>query len=68
MSSSQKPKARHADRVHEAVLVCEGGVPYVPSAACDPFESLAELMEVIEALCPHWPLRAGSLHQASFRL
>jgi hypothetical protein len=48
--------------------VREGGLPYVPSDARDPFESWAELMEVVEALCVRWPARARSLHTASFRL
>lgn len=68
MNSSHKPKARPAERASEAVLVREGGVPYAPSPERDPFESLAALMDVVEALCPRWPPRPRSPHEASFRL
>ena len=60
--------SRPAERESEVLLVRKGGLPYAPSGARDPFESLAELMEVVETLCPRWPARPRSLHEASFRL
>lgn len=51
MNSSQKP-ARSTERDPDALLVRDGGLPYAPSGECDPFEAWAELMEVVEALCP----------------
>ena len=56
MSSSPSP-----DRVvaspREPLLVREGGVAYRPEPDADPFAALADLMEVVEALCPQWPPR-----------
>jgi hypothetical protein len=53
MGSSQKSLADEA----RFPLVREGGVPYRPSSDRDPFEAWVELMEAVEALCPHWPQR-----------
>lgn len=68
MNSSQTPPARPAERRSDALLVGEGGVPYAPSGARDPFESWAELMEVVEALCERWPQRRHSMQSGLFRL
>jgi hypothetical protein len=41
-----------------AVLVCEAGVPFRPSLAhVDPFTEWLSLMEVVQMLCPAWPVR-----------
>ncbi len=68
MNSSQKPMARPVEHESHVLLVREGGVAYESSDTRDPFESLLALMEVVEALCPRWPPRTGSLHVATFRL
>ncbi len=34
----------------------------------DPYEMLDDLMVVVEALCPVWPSRNGSMSDAEFRL
>lgn len=49
MSSSNKPE--------DFPIVAEGGVPFIASQGRDPFEALDDLMVVVEALCPVWPLR-----------
>jgi hypothetical protein len=38
-------------------FVGEGGAPYTTDTTRDPFAALDDLMTVIEALCPTWPLR-----------
>jgi hypothetical protein len=44
-----------------AVLAREAGVPFRPSrdhdSASDPFAEWLSLMEVVEMLCPEWPVR-----------
>jgi hypothetical protein len=35
----------------------DGFVDLPPATARDPYEVLAELMEVVEELCPQWPPR-----------
>lgn len=65
MISSQKPAG--ADHVPEPVLVGEGGVPYAPGHE-DPFVALFELMEVVEALCPEWPVREPDTRPGTFLL
>jgi len=40
-------------------FAADGGIAHVPAATNrDPFETLDDLMTVIEALCPVWPNRA----------
>jgi hypothetical protein len=41
----------------QPLFVAEGGVEYRVSDAVDPFDAWAQLMEVVEALCPQWPER-----------
>jgi hypothetical protein len=43
------------DKTPEPLLVGEGGVQHRPSIEGDSLNSLFELMEVVEALCPVWP-------------
>lgn len=41
-----------------AVLVREAGVPYQPPLAnADPIAEWISLMEVVQMLCPVWPVR-----------
>jgi hypothetical protein len=40
------------------VLARDAGVPYQPPlASADPFVEWVSLMEVVQVLCPNWPLR-----------
>jgi hypothetical protein len=66
--TSQKSASQPAEREPDALIVRDGGLPYAPSGVRDPFEAWAELMEVVEALCPRWPARPRSANKASFRL
>ncbi|MFO1402064.1 MAG: hypothetical protein U1F06_01455 [Steroidobacteraceae bacterium] len=46
-----------------------GDVPtQPPSRPADPFQSLDELMVVLEALCPRWPARPATTDTADMRL
>ena len=67
MSSSRNPD-RDDVPAREPVLVREGGVAYAAEPVADPFVALAELMEVVEALCPEWPRRHSSLATGRFLL
>ena len=44
-----------------AVLACEAGLPYRPpignDSGVDPFAEWLGLMEVVQMLCPVWPVR-----------
>jgi hypothetical protein len=44
-------------RAPEAPLAAGGGLPPTNSGTRDPYEELDDLMVVVEALCPTWPLR-----------
>ena len=46
-----------SDNAGPHLIVAEGGVPYKANTDRDPFEALMDLMIVVEALCPTWPLR-----------
>lgn len=65
MSSSNKP----ADSgVHEPPAPLIGSaVRRYPAAHADPFADFAELMELVEALCPEWPAR-GPTRGGDFRI
>ena len=56
----------------DAVLAREAGVPFVlPSVAqsgIDPFTEWLSLMEVVEMLCPAWPVRDKPLVGNLWRL
>ncbi len=38
-------------------LAAEGGVTVAPAGKGDPYETLDDMMVVVEALCPKWPPR-----------
>ena len=67
MSSSCSPDGDEM-LLREPVLVREGGVAYAAEPVGDPFVALAELMEVVEALCPEWPRRHSTLAKGQFLL
>ena len=48
--------SQRLDPVPEPLLVREAGVAYAPLPRPDPFVAWIELMEVVEALCPRWPV------------
>ena len=50
------------------LLVNDVGVPASPPETRDPFAALDDLMAVIDALCPQWPLRNTVAGPGSFRL
>jgi hypothetical protein len=56
----------------EAVLAREAGVPFAPephsTAPTDPFVEWLSLMEVVEMLCPVWPVREHPMRGAHWRL
>lgn len=64
MNSSPKSTGPEA----KPLLVAEGGVGYVPPPQPDPIAAWVELMEVVEALCPRWPVRERKLEAVRFRL
>lgn len=66
MNSSQTPNG--SDRNSGPVLVREAGAPYAPERREDPFLALFELMEVVEALCPEWPVRKPDAKPGIFLL
>ncbi len=43
-------------------------MPYAPGPHEDPFVALFELMEVVEALCPRWPVREPDTRPGGFLL
>jgi hypothetical protein len=52
-----------------AVLVREAGVPFQPPLGKDdPFVEWLGLMEVVQMLCPTWPVRDGPLLGKEWRL
>jgi hypothetical protein len=56
----------------EAVLAREAGVPFAPvpdsTTPTDPFVEWLSLMEVVEMLCPVWPVREHPMRGAHWRL
>ena len=66
--SNVRVMAAGADQGPGPVLVREGGAPYAPGPREDPFEALFELMEVVEALCPEWPVRKPDTRPGNFLL
>lgn len=65
MSSSfdtaNQPDTARQVAVSDAVLANEAGVPFKPAAdndaEIDPIAQWLSLMEVIQMLCPAWPVR-----------
>jgi hypothetical protein len=51
----------------QAILAASAGVPYAWNGAGSPIDAWADLMEAVEALCPHWPERAAAVG-GSYRL
>jgi hypothetical protein len=55
-----------------AVLAAEAGVPFTPSppheSGKDPFKEWLDLMEVVQMLCPTWPVRDQPMRGEHWRL
>ena len=73
-SGSTKPQAETAlNRADaSAVLVCEAGVPFQPplgnASGIDPIAEWLSLMEVVQMLCPVWPVRDRPMQGNPWRL
>lgn len=56
----------------DAVLAREAGVPFQPcssnDAVSDPFVEWLSLMEVVQMLCPVWPVRDRPVQGTDWRL
>ncbi len=51
------------------VLVREGGIPFQPPRGNgDPFAEWLSLMEVVQMLCPVWPVRDRSMQGTNWKL
>jgi hypothetical protein len=55
-----------------AVLACEAGVPFQPplsdASGIDPIAEWLSLMEVVQMLCPVWPVRDTPMQGEHWRL
>jgi hypothetical protein len=60
----------HADA--GTVLACEAGVPFQPplgkTSGIDPIAEWLSLMEVVQMLCPVWPVRDTPMQGNHWRL
>lgn len=52
----------------DAVLIRDGGVPFRPLSNKDPILQWMDLMEVVQALCPVWPVRDKPMQGNNWRL
>jgi hypothetical protein len=53
----------------DAVLVRDAGVPFLPSAVnLDPITEWISLMEVVQMLCPVWPVRDAPMLGKKWKL
>jgi hypothetical protein len=50
------------------VLAREAGVAFRPPPALDPIAEWMDLMEVVQALCPAWPVRTQPMRGNNWRL
>ena len=59
-------------KVDGGVLAREAGLPFQPSlgkaSGVDPIAEWLSLMEVVQMLCPVWPVRDGPMLGAHWRL
>ena len=55
-----------ADR--DAALTREAGLPFQSPAGSDPIAQWLSLMEVVQMLCPAWPVRNSSMAGKHWRL
>ena len=69
--SSQTPKAENsADAC--TVLAREAGIPFQPpmhvASGIDPIAEWLSLMEVVQMLCPVWPVRDSPMQGTNWRI
>jgi hypothetical protein len=62
-----------ASAPQEALLAGEAGLPYdqtlgAQAAKADPFEEWLSLMEVVQMLCPTWPVRDQAMRGTQWLL
>lgn len=50
------------------ILFADGGRPFRPPPAGDPYAEWLDLMEVVEALCPRWPPRRPHAIGSQYKL
>jgi hypothetical protein len=62
---SSDTRAETAHHPASAVLAREAGMPFQPplgnTSGIDPFAEWLSLMEVVQVLCPVWPVRQRSM-------
>lgn len=76
MSCSDRPAApmaiAHKSAGAVAVLAAEAGLPYTPplgkASGIDPIAEWLDLMEVVQMLCPTWPVRDQPMRGDNWRL
>ncbi len=67
--SQGAPSSSSTSADSRGVLVREAGVPFrPPSGNIDPFAEWLSLMEVVQMLCPAWPVRDKPLVGKEWRL
>ena len=52
----------------DAILVRDAGLPYQTPAHVDPITQWLGLMEVVQMLCPDWPVRHSAMVGEHWRL
>ena len=57
MKFSGKSAADQPSKAPPVVLAAAGGQPYVRRPTPSPMQSWMDLMELVEMLCPRWPIR-----------
>ena len=73
-SDNVNTKAESAQKRHEAIAVLarEAGVPFEPplgmASGIDPIAEWLSLMEVVQMLCPVWPVRDRPMQGNHWRL
>lgn len=75
MHCSDKPSttiAADQNSIDATVLVAEAGLPYAPqlgdASGVDPIAEWLSLMDVVEMLCPTWPVRDQPMQGDHWRL
>lgn len=62
-----KPDA-NIDSDAPVILVADGGLPQALPPSADPIADWLDLMDVVEALCPEWPVPEPPRPQWVYRL
>ena len=71
-NSAAQGESAQSHTVPPTVLASEAGVPFQPSlgkaSGMDPFAQWLSLMEVVQMLCPVWPVRDQPMRGDHWRL